>query len=289
MAKRIFMSDADIEALLGEIKEKIAKERCYGSLSVTKKIVDDDRNVTINFSQTAWLKIMALIASFDTEVQWHGLVTRTSKNEFLVYDIIVPPHTVSAATVTSDEVKYAQWIDSLEDDVFNDLRFHGHSHVNMAVSPSSTDNKYRHDIVTQLQDPSDQNDSFYIFMIINKRLEISAEVYDLTNNALYGTDDITISVITDDGNSLDEFIAEAKKVAVKEVYSGYQGGAGSSSPYSGYPYYGSNAVQQSGKEKGKSASKKNDSKSQYGYGAYGDYKHHYEDAYWDDDDYYCGR
>ena len=92
-----------------------------------------------------------------------------TQSEFEIYDIIVPPHVVTGSTVTADYTKYSEWLNALEDDVFNSLHFHGHSHVNMACSPSGTDMKYRQDVVTQLPVPKNEtDDSFYIFCIFNK-------------------------------------------------------------------------------------------------------------------------
>jgi len=172
----------------------------------------------------------ALVENFQTEVQWHGLTRRVGDHEFEVYDLIVPPHEVSSATVVSDYSKYTEWLNNLPDEVFNDLRFHGHSHVNMGVSPSGIDNKYRKDLVTQMPTPqADDEDSFYIFMIFNKRGEWSGEIYDLKYNTLYSTADIDIDVYCGEQGWLSEFVYEAKKVAVeakatpKPVYKGVAG------------------------------------------------------------------
>ena len=215
----------------------------------------------------------ALVSEFSTEVQWHGLVRRLSECEFEIYDILVPPHTVTAATVTSDQEKYSNWINGLDDETFNALRFHGHSHVNMPVSPSVTDTDYRKDVITQLPKPDDNNDTFYIFLIINKSHNWSAEIYDLTYNALYSTTakEIDMMVMLDDGDTVDNFVSEAKKVAVQSVSS--YGGKNYGSSYSGYGNsyggsYGGNSYGGSQKPTGTTPSaagtgysKKNDTKS----------------------------
>lgn len=216
MAKQIFIPDDDIEKILLEIKDQIAGMKNFGSVNIKKSFTNDKRQAVIYFTSDAWSKLIALVMEFNTEVQWHGCVKRIDDNEFEVYDILVPPHTVTGATVTSDPTKYTEWINSLDDDVFNFLHFHGHSHVNMACSPSGTDTKYRQDVVTQLPIPKSENeDSFYIFLIFNKRGEWTGEIYDIKNNALYGTTDISIKVRTNDG-FLSDFVENAKKMAVEE-------------------------------------------------------------------------
>lgn len=208
MAKQMFLEDGDIDAPIEEIKEKLKKNR--GDVNIKQTLKSDGREATIYFTPDAWVKLCALVNVFSTEVQWHGLTQRISENEFEVYDIVVPPHTVGAATVTSDAEKYSRWINKLSDAEFNDLRFHGHSHVNMGVGASSTDMKYRDDVITNCG-----REGFYIFMIFNKKYEWSAQIYDLENNALYDTNQISLEVCSESLGFLSSFIEEAKKLATE--------------------------------------------------------------------------
>ena len=137
----------------------------------------------------------ALVHKYGTEVEWHGLVERKGEAEFLIKDILIFPHEVSSATVVSDQRCYEEWLDSLDDETFNACRFHGHSHVNMAVSPSGVDMTYRKNILGNFATPGAGDDYFYIFIITNKKGDISGEIYDLSNNALYATNEIEFSVI----------------------------------------------------------------------------------------------
>ena len=246
MAKPIYMTNDDVEKILQEVKTQLLGMKCFGSVDIKRNFTKDERSAIVYFTQDAWNKVQALVREFDTEVQWHGCVNRISDDEFEIYNIVVPPHVVTGSTVTSDPVKYSEWINELDDDVFNFLHFHGHSHVNMGCSPSSTDMKYRQDIVTQLPTPHNENeDSFYIFLIFNKKGEWTGEIYDLKNNALYSTNEIDIEVYTDDGTFLSDFIADAKKMAVKETPKPAVTPTYTSSGYYGGGYY----------DKGKSARK----------------------------------
>lgn len=239
MAKKIYMTDADVEAIVGELRGTLSGMRCYGNIDIKRSFKADERCAFIYFTVTAWAKMTTLMQRFTGEVQWHGRVRRISEQEFEVYDILVPPHEVSPTTVISDYKPYGEWLDGLDDDTFNSVRFHGHSHVDMQVQPSATDEKYRLDLVTQLPKPTNGSDVFYIFMIINKRHEWSAEIYDFTNNALYSTDDIGIdTILGEEGNGMEGFIAEAKKVAVARTYSGtyYGGQRAYGTPYSNRAY-----------------------------------------------------
>lgn len=237
MAKPIYMTSTDVESICAELRNTLSGLKCYGSIDIKRSFKSDDRVAMLYFTPVAWIKMTALVSRFETEVQWHGMVRRVSENEFEIYDVLVPPHEVSGATVTSEYRPYIEWMDGLDDDTFNAVRFHGHSHVNMGVSPSAVDNKYRLDLVTQLPKPVGNDDVFYIFLIINKKHEWSAEIYDLTNNALYGTDDIYMGC--DVGESdVDSFIEAAKKVAVARSYA-YGGTQYPGSQYGGSSYGGS--------------------------------------------------
>lgn len=219
MSKPIFMSEEQIEEILQKVKSNLTTHKCIGDQTVKlPSFKADDKFADIYFTSTAWLKMQVLIDEYSSEVQWHGLVRRVSETEFEVYDIIVPPHTVTATTVTSDPVEYAKWLNGLDDDTFNALHFHGHSHVMMHVSPSEVDMTYRRDVITQLPKPTESNDEFYIFLIMNKKGDWSGEIYDLTNNTYYSSDDsdIYIDVVCDDDRLISEFLREAKKVAVQE-------------------------------------------------------------------------
>lgn len=57
---------------------------------------------------------------------------------------------------------------------------------------------------------------------------MSAEIYDLQNNALYSTDEISFDVIVDDDDYLAEFLSEAKS-CVKEANYGTSTYAGKQS------------------------------------------------------------
>lgn len=289
MAKPIYMTNNDVESICAELRRTLDGMKCYGNIDIKRSLKSDDRIATLYFTQMAWIKMTALVSRFETEVQWHGMVRRISENEFEIYDILVPPHEVSGATVTSEYESYIEWMDGLDDDTFNAVRFHGHSHVNMSVSPSSVDNKYRLDLVTQLPKPTGGDDIFYIFLIINKKHEWSAEIYDLTNNALYSTDEICVECLLGDSN-LDAFIAEAKKVAVaRTTYTyGNEGGYGASS-YGGYSHGVSTTLKASTStaQTKKNASKgKKTKKSGGDYYGYDSLEEYYEAVYgegWDED------
>ena len=160
MAKKIFATETEIAEFLRSAqaqllvesrnlkKRKFQNDQADGvTLNFKLKEVKDDRKATITFSAQAYMKIFALVHTYSTEVEWHGVVERTAADAFYIKDILIFPHKVTGATVISDQTEYEKWLDTLDNDTFNALRFHGHSHVNMGVTPSGVDMTYRHNIL----------------------------------------------------------------------------------------------------------------------------------------------
>ena len=252
MAKKIFATETEIAEFLRSaqaqllVESRNLKKRKFQNdqddgvtLNFKLKEVKDDRKATITFSAQAYMKIFALVHTYSTEVEWHGVVERTAADAFYIKDILIFPHKVTGATVISDQTEYEKWLDTLDNDTFNALRFHGHSHVNMGVTPSGVDMTYRHNILNNFGTPSATSDLFYIFLIFNKKGDISGEIYDLQNNALYSksTNTDEINIVVEDCDWLTDFLDEAKRV-VTESYSYNNTGFGSGG-YNGGNYGGS--------------------------------------------------
>lgn len=132
-----------------------------------------NNKVAVKFTTRAWYKILALVASFDTEIAWHGIAKR-GDYEYIIDDIVVYPQCVNGCTVTTDQNEYTWWMMEQPDTIFNSIRLQGHSHVHMDTMPSTTDRDLYDRLIYQI----DQSDEFYLFMIINKHGEIYCEVHD---------------------------------------------------------------------------------------------------------------
>jgi hypothetical protein len=241
MSRKITCTSETLEQLFASAQQDFVKQletvrsefmsRKYKSEDIEVKVNTkfslgkDDECCEVIFSPKAWIKMNELVKKFTTEVQWHGTVSRLENNKFLVEDILVFPHEVSAATVVSNQTEYEAWLDKLTDEQFNKLRLHGHSHVRMGVTPSGTDNDVQNKFLSQLAKPADDYDPFYIFIIINKDGDIHCQVYDVTNNALFDNNETFVEMYLDEYESVDIFIKEAKKIATEPVRT-YQAGFG---------------------------------------------------------------
>lgn len=217
MSKAIRMTPEMIESCKRDFEEAIQKVNLLdGKLSFIKQFDSVDRKATLYFMPEAYTKMVMLVRNFDKEVAWHGTAIRGDGDDYFVTDIIVYPQEVTGTTVTTDQVEYEKWLLGLDDDVFNSLRFQGHSHVNMSVSPSGVDTADQAKIVEQLKD-----DMFYIFFIMNKDFKAYAKIYDMQKNIMFEDKDITWQMYS--GNiDMQAFLKEAKDIVRIKQYT-YQG------------------------------------------------------------------
>ena len=202
-------------------------------LSTSKKIT----NITpkIIFTDEAADKIWELVDACEKEIAWHGLVTK-EKNTYTIYDILVFPQEVTASTATAKEEEYVMWMNELDDETFNHMRFHGHSHVNMGVTPSAIDTDYQQTLANTVQD-------FYIFGIFNKKRSYNLYLYDTEQNLLFETKDLKTTLNDHTATWADEQIEQYVTVP-KVTYSKNAGKQQSLYPsytgngyYNGYPNY----------------------------------------------------
>ena len=203
--------------LTGEIKQKALDDfsamldgvkMSDGKLSYSQSWKYKDCSAVVWLEPDAYRKIIALVMEVKDEVGWHGTVARCGDREFVIEDIFVYPQEVTGSTVNTDQAAYSEWLYSLDDDTFNQIRMQGHSHVNMGVSPSGVDDKHRQQILDQLEP-----DMFYIFMIWNKSLTVHTLIYDMARNILYEDDDVSVKLVDDEG--MGDFLADAKEKVQK--------------------------------------------------------------------------
>lgn len=155
------------------------------------KLPEDIQKPIINISAEAYLKMLELINQSDVECSWHGLV-RKGGNEYFIYDILVFPQINSGASTTTDEKEFAEWQTKLIMDPefpIEDLRMHGHSHVMMNVFSSGVDDQYQKDLITKVEDGD-----YYIFLIMNKKMEMCVFIYDFEQQVMFEKSDITIKI-----------------------------------------------------------------------------------------------
>ena len=159
---------------------------------------------TVMITADAYIKMRKLVEETSTEVGWYGTVEEHG-DQFLINDIMVYPQTVTGSTCEQDDDRMFEFELSLTDEQVNTKRFQGHSHVNMGVTPSSVDENFYNDLLTQVTD-------YFIIMVTNKRDDIYLRFYDKQNNLVY--EDLDLKIVSDQGVDYDEwYIEEAKKLS----------------------------------------------------------------------------
>lgn len=185
--RHITMTPTTIEEMCEKLREQlngayIGTDNYTISVSTKLEIADEDKP-TIIVSTKADRKISALVEQCKDEIAWNGTVTYDEEsNTYFIEDIFVFPQIVTKATAESTD-DYGIWLSQFSDEEFSKLRFHGHSHVNMGVSPSGTDMTFQENLINTVQD-------FYIFAIYNKRGDFNVWIYDKVKNLVYETKDI---------------------------------------------------------------------------------------------------
>ena len=207
MSSLIRITDENVlNDIVQKFREALTKYKCSEtSVSLSYPVAETDERATVYITAQAFIKMSALVQHFSKEVAWHATAHRSSEDRrlFIINDVFVYPQEVSGATVNTDQEEYQKWLYDLDEDVFNNLRAQGHSHVNMGVSPSSVDTNHQEQILAQLDD-----DMFYIFMIWNKSWDSYFKIYDAAENLIFYNDDIDIIVEGLD-SSLADFLEDA--------------------------------------------------------------------------------
>lgn len=190
---KIKISEQDIKAQQKALKEQLRSVKTSTSSTININIpltVTGREKAVLEFTQDAMNKIKALVKQCNKEIAWHGTVTKVTTGKRATYtidDVFMFPQIVTSATVKGVPDKYALWNAQLPNDIYNRMRFHGHSHVNMGASPSGVDTNYQEDMIETLED-------FYIFLIINKKDEMWAKIVDVEDNIVYDKYDIEITI-----------------------------------------------------------------------------------------------
>lgn len=164
----------------------------------------------IYITTEAYCKMRKLVDDTRTEIGWYGTVTKVPglNSTYVIEDILVYPQKVTGATCEQDEDRMFEFEMSLTTEQVNTKRFHGHSHVNMGVTPSGVDESFYQDILTQVDD-------YFIICITNKSNAYTVRFYDVQNNILYT--DLKIDILNDEGTSLDHWYEETKKCLKEPV------------------------------------------------------------------------
>lgn len=196
--RKIKLSESDIDNMLAEFKASLLGVR-FDTDKVTycaNTKIDTKDKKTLYLTPESYCKMTTLVRTCDKEIAWHGTVEKLEDGNYIITDILVYPQEIAGATVTSNDDKYPMWLMQQPDEIFNKLRFQGHSHVNFGATPSATDLALYNNMLQSLDENSENN--FYIFFILNKKSDFWVQIYDLSENLVYEKTDINVEIVFND-------------------------------------------------------------------------------------------
>lgn len=189
----------------------------YDFAEVIKEQLDTEiKRPIVYMMANTYLKMLEYVLKCDTEIAWHGTVKRGTGDKshiFYIKDVYLYPQKIAAATVQVDDDKYTQWSDKQDAETFNNRRFQGHSHVNMATFYSGTDEANKNAFLQDLLD-----DDYYIFLVTNKKQEHNFEIYDLAQNIIFENKDIDFRVYLTENELLESIPDEISNYCSKQTY-----------------------------------------------------------------------
>ena len=156
-----------------------------------KAVLNDSEKLKVFYTPDAFSKIVRLVMSHEKEIGWNMVVSKCDGG-YRVTDVLVYPQKASSAYLSIDLGKYGLWKAQIPEEADKNLFGQGHSHVNMAVMPSSTDTKQ------QLDEIRNKGEGFYLFQIWNKKMEVNSFLYDIDNGLMYDKEDIELIIEEDD-------------------------------------------------------------------------------------------
>lgn len=164
------------------------KER---SKMIIEKMNDNAKVPKVVIEEACWRKMNALVRNCDKEIGWLGL-SKKNDNVITIYDIEVCDQECGATNTDLKESainKIAEKYLSTEPDKLNDFRVWGHSHVNMATSPSKQDDETFMEYYNSCE--------YFVRLILNKKGEYNCSVADEETNLVYHGLDVYIAYTTE--------------------------------------------------------------------------------------------
>ena len=144
---------------------------------IIKKIFkrkEDEKPPMVCFTEQVLAKFKGYVDNCSLEIGWLALVKIDAQGRYIVYDTLLPHQNVSAVTtdlMESGLQEVGEEILKTRPDEFNNVRCWCHSHVNMQVCPSGTDDSTFEQFY--------ENCEYFIRVICNKKGDMRVDFVDL--------------------------------------------------------------------------------------------------------------
>ena len=150
---------------------------------IIKKIFkrkEDEKPPMVCFTEQVLAKFKGYVDNCSLEIGWLALVRIDAQGRYIVYDTLRPHQNVSAVTtdlMESGLQEVGEEILKTRPDEFNNVRCWCHSHVNMQVCPSGTDDSTFEQFY--------ENCEYFIRVICNKKGDMRVDFVDLEKEIRY--------------------------------------------------------------------------------------------------------
>jgi len=190
----------------------------FNATSQTKTItpIGTTQMPTVYYTRDAWTKMWKIVELCPEEVGWLGTVDKIG-GDYLITEVFLLEQEVSGVTTDIESDAVANLAVELESRGIDSskLRYWGHSHVNMGVSPSGTDENQTNEYI--------EHCDFFIRGIYNKKMEAKVDVFDMNHKLVYQKVDHAVKDERYDAEWLkalkDEIAAKVKKRVYAQPYS----------------------------------------------------------------------
>lgn len=180
---------------------------------------------TLYYTRSAWERMHWLVEECATELGWVGSIEQVDQFNYICHDVRVMEQKAGPATF-----EYENWNDATTEMLISgtlcagrvDANL-GHSHVNMGVRPSGTDEDQMMDLADVDEETQLPKAKFSVQTIINKKGDHHCSIYDWENELYYDRVDVEVlsSLTAEDVADLTEQLTRVKKY----TYSGGYGGS----------------------------------------------------------------
>ena len=172
---------------------------------------------TVYYSADVAVAIDHIVQSQEKEVAWMGLVDKISETEYLIYKIYIPEQEVTASTAEIEDSGISKLVMQIMDEGEDPgkLRYHGHSHVRMGVSPSSTDQDHMSDYL--------EHADWFIREIRNKKGDQKLDLFDKEHGVAYQCIDSEIWELTRDASFFEELDMRLKEAVTSRTFKPFKG------------------------------------------------------------------
>lgn len=151
-------------------------------MRIDKIIKSGDVIPSIIISAAAYRMMRGFVDNCKDEIGWLALVKKEDENTYFIYDVLICDQEVTGASTDLNEkglqLVAEELLQTERGSELNNVRCWGHSHVNMAVSPSTQDNETFEEYYTQCGD-------FFIRLIMNKRGEYYLDLANYESELIY--------------------------------------------------------------------------------------------------------